>query len=132
MMRAKWTKRAICSFLSGWQRRRVLPRFICKIPHEGKDYYLIYSTVIDSFVTYGASLEEFTEFMTQQEGLRYMQSEHPRRMERVEVTGTSEIGPDGIEDMILCNRCGPKEENLTLDQIIETFIINRPEGEVEA
>ncbi len=100
-------------------------RIICKIPHQGKDYYLLYSTTSDSFCTYGVGLARFTQYMGEREGSRYMETEHPRRMARVERFGTSSLDEESVEDLILCNRCGPKEEELTLEQIVNHFVAGR-------
>ena len=41
-----------------------MPRFIIKITDEkdNKDYYMMWSTVVDAPVTYGLSLDEFKEY----------------------------------------------------------------------
>lgn len=100
-------------------------RSICKIPHGGKDYYLIWSTVVDSFVTFGMELEEFTAWMREEEGNRYMEATHPARMERVEKYGTSSRMDNSVEEVIGCNRCGPGEERLSMEGIIYLFITMR-------
>ena len=100
-------------------------RLICKIPHEGKDYYLIWSTVVDSFVTYGLPLDEFTEWMREEEGRRYMEFDHANRMERVEAKGTSSRMDNSVEEVVTCNRCGPGETRISMEGIIYQFITRR-------
>jgi len=100
-------------------------RSICKIPHEGKDYYLVWSTICDSFITYGLELEEFTEWMREEEGNRYMEDTHPGRMERVEKYGTSSRMDSSVEEVIGCNRCGPREKRISMEGIIYKFIVMR-------
>ncbi len=102
-----------------------MPRIICKIPYQGQDYYLLYSTISDSFLTYGVSLERFTRNMAEQEGSRYMEMGHPRRMSRVERFGTSSMNRESVEELIVGNRCGPNEEELSLDQIIHHFVARK-------
>lgn len=100
-------------------------RFICKIPYEGEDYYLIWSSIVDAPVTFGMKLEEFTDFMREEEGQRYMKTEHSHRMERVDRFGTSIYRGESVEDLIILNRCGPQEQCLTLEDIIKKYIVRR-------
>ena len=104
-------------------------RVLCKIPHEGKDYYLVWSTIVDAFITYGMSLEEFTEWMREEEGRRYMEMDHNRRMEKVEMFGTSSAFNKSPEELISLNHCGPKQQRITMEGIIYDLITRRPEDE---
>lgn len=104
----------------------VMPRYIVKIPHEGQDYYLDWSTIVDAPVTYGLTLEEFKEYCREEYGRQRIESfDFKQRMERVEEKNTSSLLHDSAEDVMSCNRAGDKETRLDLQGIIQKFIIER-------
>jgi hypothetical protein len=70
-------------------------------------------------------LEEFNNFMRGEEGDRYMREQHPGRMVRVEECGTSSRMYSSVEEVVSCNRCGPKEKRITLEGIVFRFITMR-------
>lgn len=101
-----------------------MPRYICKISHENKDYYLEFSTVVDAPVTYGMSLEDFTEYYREEYGRSAMELEFPDRMKRVEAHGSSCRMGDSAEAIMRLNRAGKGETCMTMAQLIDTYCVN--------
>lgn len=86
-----------------------------------------WSTVVDAPVTYGVTLERFKTYYRERYGTEGIK-ELPERLERVERTGTSDlIGT--LAGLLACNRAGDKEQELTLEQIVERYC---PETVAEA
>lgn len=100
-------------------------RSVIKIQHEGKDYYLEWSSIVDAPVTYGMELEEFEEYMRDEYGRRYMEIDHPFRMQRVRENGTSSRYHESMKDVVGWNRAGPNESQLTFEGIIYKYITHR-------
>lgn len=102
-------------------------KFIAKI--DGK--YLEWSTVVDAPVTYGMTLEEFEDYYRQQYGEQGMRG-LPDRLARVETKGSSAhptAWDDGsLESLIACNRAGPDETELTLEEIAAAYCRDVPES----
>lgn len=98
-----------------------MPRYIVKL----KNHYLEYSTIVDAPVTWGMPLEEFKKYYQQEYGLDGMRS-LPERLERVEAKGTSSQLDDSAEDCLSCNRAGPDETELTVDEIYQAYCLRQP------
>ena len=94
-----------------------MPTFIVKL--AGK--YLEWSTIVDAPVTNGMTLDEFREYYREWYGRAALPG-LDERLARVEQTGTSNRDGETPEQLIACNRAGPNETELTLDQIVERFI----------
>lgn len=93
-----------------------MPRYICKLD----DMYFDWSTVVDAPITFGMTLEEYKEYYKSEYGnLSISSGEFDRRMKRVEETGTSSLLDKSIDSVIKGNRAGPKESELTKNQLIE-------------
>jgi hypothetical protein len=101
-----------------------MPRYIVKIPHEGQDYYLDWSTIVDAPVTYGLSLDEFKEYYRGEYG-RSSLMELDERLARVNEKGTSSVFHKNLEDLICCNRAGANEAKITLPEIIQRYIVDK-------
>ena len=101
-----------------------MPRYIIKI-HDDKfnrDYYLEWSTVVDAPVSYGFSLDHFTEYYLQ----KYGQKESPdlsNRMIRVEKNGISAYD-ENLDDLFEWNRAGDKETTLDKEGILNKYCRN--------
>ena len=96
-----------------------MPQYICKLPN---DNFLLWSTVVDAPVTYGLPREEFDDFMQDEHGRQYMEKDHPDRMARAEKFGTSALGrPTSFSDIIVCNRAGPNETPLSMEEIMAEY-----------
>lgn len=101
-----------------------MPRTIIKLRHEGTDYYLEWSSIVDAPVTYGMPFEEFTEYYRERYGGDGL-TRFAERMERVRATGTSTHYGDSAEEFVAYNRAGPEESCLTLEGIILGYITLR-------
>ncbi len=102
-----------------------MPRYIIKLTDNDVDYFLEWSTIVDAPVTYGMPLEEFQEYYRERYGSEGMR-ELEQRLERCKAYGTSCYNTTSIAELIKHNRAGVNEIELTLEQIIEQFIRNRP------
>ena len=101
-----------------------MPRLIMKLTDAGKDYYLVWSTIVDAPITDGMPLEEFKEWYKFEYGRASLTRELPDQMNLVEANGVS-ARAETLNEVLSCNRAGPDEEKLTKDQIIEKYIRNR-------
>lgn len=106
-------------------REGLMPRYIIKIPHDGNDYYMIWSTIVDAPLIYGCCKEELESFVRKEYGDRYWRNDHIQRMKRVEETGTSQPNST-MEDTISFNCAGENGESGTLEQIIKKYIVDKP------
>lgn len=97
-------------------------RFIVKV----KDYYLEWSTVTDSPVTFGMEKATFVRYYRAEYGrggLRALE----KRLERVEEHGSSAHESDGWPpDLFKGNRAGPDESSLTEDEIYRAYCLCEP------
>jgi hypothetical protein len=96
-------------------------RFIMKLHDstENKDLYFEWSTVVDSPVTVGMSLEEFKEYYKNEYGSQGMR-ELDERLKRVEEKGVSGHPPyDNLESFFNYNRAGENETLATKEEVIE-------------
>ena len=89
-----------------------MPRYIAKL---GDDQYVDWSEIVDAPVSRVMSREEaVTEYGED-------------RVARADRTGTSIIDPDSLmdgitpEEIIVGNRAGPNETELTLEKILERY-----------
>jgi len=112
---------------------------IVKLVHEDRDYYLLWSSIVDSPITYGLSLEELEGFLREEEGGRYMRDSHPGRMERVQERGHSSMvsdynsGEEFVRHQIHQERSQEMGDDecswWTVEEVIQEYIVNRPEGD---
>jgi hypothetical protein len=100
-----------------------MPQHIIKLndDRDKKEYYLIWSTIVDAPVTYGMSLNELKNWYKQQYGQNGM-IELEGRLERVEKFGISAYPPfNVIENYFSFNRAGEDESVLDKNGIIEKY-----------
>ena len=97
--------------------------YIIKLPCDGDDYYLLWSSIVDAPVSYGMTLGEFLEEYKERYGTQGMEG-LPERMKRVEESGTSDrISRAPVRKWIESyNRAGENETQLTFDEIVDTYI----------
>lgn len=88
---------------------------------SGKPWYLEWSTVVDAPVTNGMSLEDLHQHIQNEYGRQGI-LELPARLARVEATGTSSIGGT-LDGLISCNRAGPNETELSLEELIAEYCV---------
>ena len=99
-----------------------MPRYIIKLPCDGEDFYLEWSSIVDAPVTSGMTLEEFEAYYREQYGQCGM-DRLPERMERVNETGASDgLNRDPVEDWIAFNYAGDDGRQITVDEIVDKYI----------
>lgn len=103
-----------------------MPRLILKI----KDYYLEWSTVVDAPVTFGMPLEQFKEYYKEEYG-NYGLEKLSRMLPEIDEYGSTATlrSPDiesNLKEFVELNRAGPKEKELTLDEIYKAFCLREP------
>ena len=105
-----------------------MPRYICKLKDNktNVDYYLEWSTIVDAPVTFGVDFEEFKEYYLQKYGVSSI-CDFRKRMEIVNTKGCSSPDYNNVEEIVSCNRAGFKEEDITLDQIVEWYCVKKKE-----
>lgn len=85
-----------------------------------EDRYFEYSTVVDAPVSHPMTREEFRAYYYSPESAhrwRPPDEELDERLARVDAKGTSSMHDASAEDTIRCNRAGPNEDELTIEQL---------------
>lgn len=87
-----------------------------------KDKYLEWSTIVDAPITFVQSREEHAAYLLSEYGNHYKEEIEPR-LQRADERGHSWQGAPykNARDAICANRAGPKERNLSLEQIIKIY-----------
>lgn len=103
-----------------------MSRYIIKLKDENTEteYYLEWSTIVDAPITWGMSLEEFKIYYKEEygrEGMRGLEE----RLVKVEKTGHSAYGNITVDQIIDLNRAGVQEENLSKEEIIQKYCIDK-------
>ncbi len=96
-------------------------RYIVKL----NDYYFEFSTIVDAPVSFGMSLTAFKKYYL----LEYGQHNYKKleeRLSRVEKYGSSSVPNEAAEEILSCNRAGPKEDCLTTDEIYKAYCLMEP------
>jgi len=101
--------------------------FIIKFDTRRGPRYLEYSTVCDAPITYGMTLTAFKKHYLKQYGAT-SQSDMEGRLARTEATGTSSRIHASVADVIKMNRAGKDATRLTVDQIIDYYVIRQGKG----
>ena len=97
-------------------------RNIIKLPCDGADYYLEWSSVVDAPVTDGMLLEEFEAYYCCRYGHSSMDG-LVERLARVNETGTSDmVSREDVTTWLVVNRAGDNERRLTVDEIVDKYI----------
>ena len=99
---------------------------IVKFNHEGRDWYLIWSTVVDAPVTCAMTREELEDHVRHWDGQRAAEA-LPARLERCDKYGHCFVDYDrgGAEGVVRCNRAGAEETSLTPEQVWELSVRRR-------
>lgn len=90
-----------------------------------KDMYFEWSTIVDAPVTFGLTLDEMRQSIKEdygQRGLEHFES----RLEQIEQIGTSWNNGTTLESTVSCNRAGPDETELTIDEIYKAYGLREP------
>lgn len=89
---------------------------------DNKEYYLEWTSISDSPITYGVSLKEFKDYYKEEYGISSMDALEVS-LKRVEETGTSSRMMS-LEDIIRSNHAGDAGECLTLEEILDKYCRN--------
>lgn len=88
-------------------------------------YYFEFSSIVDSPVTFGMTLDEFKQYYRDEygaNGIRDLEG----RLKRVEAKGTSSYLDESAESQLSFNRAGPDEAQLTVDEIFDAYCLRKP------
>lgn len=107
-----------------------MPKFAIRVvdPADSREYFLLWSTIVDAPTTYGMSREEFEEYWREEYGRQGGQN-WPSILRACEVKGVAAVYYRDVGEVIAGNRAGPGETELTLEEILEQYCRNRPEEE---
>lgn len=99
-------------------------------PLDQKEYWLVWSTVVDAPITYGLSLDELREYWREEYGRSGMDGLE-RSIELANETGFSSRIRKSLEDVICANHAADDGSELTLEQIIQKYCRDRPADDDE-
>jgi len=88
-------------------------------------FYLIWSSIVDAPTTYGMTLEELEDFCRREWG-EAAKILLPTLLSRTDACGTSILWHRNVDDTILCNRAGPNETSITMQQIYRAYCLRQP------
>ena len=94
-----------------------------KDSNTSTEYYLIWSTIVDAPITDGMSLDELKTWYKRRHGTQGMK-DLPERLSRVEKTGTSSR-VESLADLISVNRAGKNQGEISLEEIINIYCLNK-------
>lgn len=89
---------------------------------EGKELYLVWSSVVDAPVTYGCTLKQLKKFWKDEygrNGLRELE-------QRIEMRGTKAFKT--VDEVKTVNRAGKGETHLTTEQIVDYYFVRKGKG----
>ena len=95
-----------------------MSRIICH--HEGR--YNIYCTVSDGFVFVSSLSLSQLEYYIKREYGKFGLDILGARLERAIETGSSDYFSSSLDDFLICNRAGEKEECLSTEECIRRFL----------
>lgn len=98
-----------------------MPKYIVKLGNK----YFEYSTICDAPITFGMSRDEMRSHLLVRYGTCDA-DETERRLERCDTKGTSSFCDSSAEDALSCNRAGPSESELTVEQIRLAYCERQP------
>lgn len=96
-----------------------------------EDHYLEWSTVVDAPTTFGMTLDEFRAFYREEYGASGSQ-DLDERLARASVHGTSAYSGRSAVDVMSCNRAGPNESRLHIEEIVEFYVRRRRDPSAKA
>lgn len=105
-----------------------MPEHIIKLSGKGKDFYLLWTTVTDSPVSYGMSLDEFKAFYKERyerSGITIIDEKaFEERLKRVEEKGCSrKVGT--LDGLLRYNHAGDDEETISKEEIFRRYCPER-------
>lgn len=100
-----------------------MPRYIVKLKENA---YVEWSTIVDAPVSYVLTREHMLAHLDITYGTSSV-AENRKRLERTDKHGTSCQSPYSMESLVSCNRAGDKEENISLEEILERYDLKNQE-----
>lgn len=100
-----------------------MPRLCFKIHDEkfDRDYFLEWSSIVDSFVTNGMSEDEYRKYFLSEYGRSYA-DQVDSEIERINKTGSnSRTGLTTLKSILDYNLCGENDEKLNLEEILDQY-----------
>ena len=95
---------------------------ILRIVTPEREWWLVWSTVVDAPVTYGMTREELIAWWGEEYGKQGVRNLGPA-IARAEEVGTSSHRSPSVEEMIICNRAGVDETRLTEAEIVAMYCL---------
>lgn len=102
-----------------------MPRFFIKLNAGDRDWYLIWSTVVDAPVSLGMSREEAGEHVREQYGRGQLESWWPGALKLLDERGVSSRGYSSHIDAVCANRAGAGESCLSPVEIVEVYCLRQ-------
>jgi hypothetical protein len=84
------------------------------------DCYVEWSTVVDAPVTPTLTLSQLWEYIRAEYGNAGAER-LPERLARCEQHGTSSVNGTTVDELLSCNRAGPKESHITRAEIVRRY-----------
>jgi hypothetical protein len=97
-----------------------MPQYLLKLKDKKRDYFFVWSTVVDAPITFGMTVEELKDWYQLEYGRSGMKN-FQERLERTIKNGTSALWNLTAKELIRGNRAGDHEKTLTEKQIIEQY-----------
>jgi hypothetical protein len=103
-----------------------MPHYIVKLDTKDGPRYLEWSTVVDAPVTYGMTLDDFTQYWRKEYGAAADRGDRlEARLRDVESKGTDSYSDASVDATIANNRAGAGETCLTKEQLVEYYCHRR-------
>lgn len=104
-----------------------MPSYVCSFEKDGRRWFFMHSTIVDAPTTCALTEEEFIAHYLSRSELKeqHARAELRPRLERAIRHGSSCFNDDSLADAITCNRAGPKESRLTVEQYIAYLLSER-------
>lgn len=103
-------------------------RSILRLECGGVERFLVWSTVVDTPVSYGLTEQELVEWFTIEHG-RSGTERLPAQIDRARRCGTSSLMYESAEKAYALNFAGQRGETLTLDEIWDRYVTPTLDGQ---
>ena len=106
-------------------------RGVVRIEHDGRAWFMEWSTVVDAPVTYGMNESEFRRHIEAEYGRRGLEDLGPR-LARARLDGHSFMDDTSgcVEEFVRGNRAGPGESELSVAEIVDWYCIRQEDPHV--
>lgn len=94
---------------------------IYKVDDNGKERFIVWSSVVDGPVTFALTAEEIEAYLVE-EAVERAKRDVREMLERTRRTGTSSYDGGSLADEGGANRAGPDETCLSADELFEFYV----------